>query len=94
MENQDEKRSNPPKDGGYTIIGPTNFEELSTYTYTVMPSNATGYYWQVSGGNLMSGQGTDVASIQWIGTSGVITVGVITSVTVLDTNVGGGKHDN
>ena len=89
MENQDEKKPKPPKTTTYTIIGPTTFEALETYTYTVVPADGVEYYWEVSGGNLTLGQGTDTVNVQWTGPVGNLTVNVISGIGILDTNVGG-----
>ena len=88
MENQDGKNPKPPRTETYSIIGPTTFEALETYTYSVMPADGVEYYWEVDGGNLMSGQGIDTVSIQWTGPVGNLTVNVISGIGVLDTNVG------
>ena len=89
MENQDQKKTKPPVDTTYVILGPTSFEALETYTYTVMPADGVEYYWEVTGGNIMTGQGTDTITIQWTGPTGAITANVISGIGILDTSVGG-----
>ena len=91
MENQDEKKHNKPNDGPYNIIGPTVFDELSTYTYTLVPANGNGAYWEVEGGILTAGQMTDTVTVQWNDTSGQLKANVISDITILDTSVGGFK---
>ncbi|MFH0757461.1 MAG: T9SS type A sorting domain-containing protein [Bacteroidota bacterium] len=55
------------------IIGTTNAKNFQTGTYSV--SNQANYlfHWNVEGGNVVSGQGTNVVDIQWgAGASGLI----------------------
>jgi len=93
MENQNEKKHHAPKGGPYTIVGPTVFDELSTYTYYVMPADGIEYDWEVTGGNIMSGEGTDTIVVQWTGTLGTLTCNVISGIAILDTNLGGHLKD-
>jgi hypothetical protein len=93
MENQDEKKPKPPKGGPYTIFGPTTFAALETYTYNVLPADGVEYEWIITGGNIMSGEGTDTIVVQWTGTLGTLTVNVISGIAILDTSLGGHLGD-
>jgi hypothetical protein len=47
------------------IIGETNPEKYGTYQYSVPDETGASFLWMVEGGNIISGQGTNVAKIQW-----------------------------
>lgn len=57
------------------VSGPTVVCQNETATYTLPKWPSVYYDWQVGGGTVVSGQGTNVATIQWgFGTTGTITV--------------------
>ncbi|QQS28815.1 MAG: Ig-like domain-containing protein [Sphingobacteriales bacterium] len=49
----------------------------NTQTYSVSPSTGAQYFWSVSGGNIISGQGTSEITVLWYAGSGVGQVGVL-----------------
>lgn len=57
------------------VSGPTVVCANETVTYTLPKWPSVYYNWQIAGGTLVSGQGTNVATVQWgAGPSGLITV--------------------
>lgn len=62
---------------GQPPVGDTSLCELTTgVKYSVSPVNGETYDWQISGGNITSGQGNDQINVDW-GAAGNAWVGVI-----------------
>jgi hypothetical protein len=49
----------------YTIIGPTGVLAGQVDVYTVNPADAISYNWTVTGGVIVSGQGTPSIIVDW-----------------------------
>ena len=47
------------------IVGDTAVCEGNTLTYSTASTTANTYNWKVTGGNIVSGQGTDIVNIKW-----------------------------
>jgi plastocyanin len=60
-----------------TILGNTQTVSLIQETYVVSQSIGSVYNWQLSGGNIVSGQNTNVIDVIWGNTSGTYTLYVI-----------------
>ena len=58
-----------------TIIGSADVCQNGTMTYSVTAIEGTSYTWTVSGGTILSGQGTNQITVQWSsGTAGTVSV--------------------
>lgn len=62
---------NPP-----TVTGSNAVDENSTASYSVPAQSGYSYVWTVTGGNIISGQGTNAISVQW-GSEGTGNVSII-----------------
>lgn len=57
-----------------TLFGTNNVCANSSANYYVLDAPGSTYNWTVSGGNILSGQGTPNITVQWDGTNGAISV--------------------
>ena len=64
------------------IFGPTNPTQFQTVTYSVTPSSGSTYNWNLFGGTIESGQGTNSIDVKWTN-SGMF------SFSVIETDVNG-----
>lgn len=49
----------------YEIQGETNVILYEEYSYNLVPSDCTSYSWLITGGNIISGQGSQSIVVVW-----------------------------
>ena len=76
-------------DPNITILGATTTNAGDVDPYTITPVVGSSYAWSVSGGEIISGQGTDIITVHWDSDNpGSVAVNIDngSDIVIIDTN--------